>query len=387
MKIFKKSPWGFIILLGIVSLFSDITYEGARSINGQFLSLLGANATIVGLVAGLGELVGYSLRLVSGILADKFKRYWLLTFIGYSINLLAVPALALAGNWVIAAILIIIERMGKALRVPARDVMLSQASSSIGQGKGFGVHEALDQIGAITGPLFVSLVFIFSRDYHHSYSLLLIPALLALTSLTIARFFFPNPEKMETNINDNIIPSKKFYWLYILAISLVAAGFADFPLIAFHFNKTGQVLTQYIPLMYVLAMAIDAIAALILGSLFDKFGIKVLIFSTIISLLFAPLVFFGNFITAILGMICWGIGMGSQESIIRAQLAKILPKNKRGRGFGIFNAVFGASWFLGSFIMGFLYDKEITLVVIFSVLIQVLSLPIFIKIKGLKTTM
>lgn len=157
----KPTALKFIVLLGVVSLFADATYEGARSINGPYLALLGASATTVGFVAGLGELIGYSLRLVSGYMSDRIGRYWAITLFGYTLNMLAVPALALAGRWEIAAMLMIAERIGKAIRTPARDAMLSHATREIGRGKGFGLHEALDQIGAVLGPLTVAGVLFF----------------------------------------------------------------------------------------------------------------------------------------------------------------------------------------------------------------------------------
>lgn len=381
MKIVKKTPWAFIILIGIVSLFSDMTHEGARSITGQFLGMLGASGAVVGFVAGFGELMGYAIRLFSGILADKTKRYWTITFAGYIINLLAVPALALAGSWQMAALLMILERTGRAIRNPSRDVMLSHASSSIGHGKAFGVHEALDQIGAVMGPLIVSAVFFFSGDYSKSFGILLIPALLALTILVFARLNYPKTEHLEVK-NGTIltVSSKKFYWIYLAAVSLIAAGFADYPLIAFHFNKTGQVTTEWIPVMYAVAMGVDALAALLLGRLFDKHGIKVLIGSTLLSLLFAPLVFMGNFYTAIAGMVCWGVGMAAQESVVRAVLSSILPSTKKATGFGVFNATFGLFWFLGSFIMGWLYDLSVIWLIIFSVFMQLASVPLFVRL-------
>jgi hypothetical protein len=147
----------FIVMLGAVSLFADVTYEGARSITGPFLGLLGASAAIVGAVAGAGELIGHALRLASGYFTDRSKKYWAIVLVGYSVNLLAVPLLALAGRWEVAALLIIMERLGKAIRAPARDVMLAHAAKAVGTGWGFGLHEAMDQIGALTGPLIVAI--------------------------------------------------------------------------------------------------------------------------------------------------------------------------------------------------------------------------------------
>lgn len=381
----KRSSWIFVLFIGIVSLFSDMTHEGARSITGPFLAALGASATAVGFIAGFGELMGYAIRLVSGIISDKTQKYWTVTFVGYFVNLLAVPALALAGSWQMAAVLMILERTGRAIRNPARDVMLSHATATIGHGKGFGVHEALDQIGAVSGPLIVSLVYLLSGSYKQSFAVLLIPAIIALSVLVVARIKYPTTQQLDirNGRNGKEFP-KKFFWIYLIAVSLIAAGFADYPLVAFHFEKSQQVSTELIPVLYAVAMGVDAIAALLLGKYFDRYGIIVLVASTLISLIFAPLVFMGNLYTAIAGMVCWGIGMAAQESIVRAVLASVLPENKKATGFGIFNATFGLFWFLGSFLMGYLYELNILYVIAFSMLMQLLSLPFFLKLAKMR---
>jgi Major Facilitator Superfamily len=244
----KPTALKFVVLVGIVSLFSDFTYEGARSITGPFLALLGASATAVGVVAGFGELIGYALRLASGYFADKTRQYWAIVFLGYAMNLLAVPLLAFAGHWEMAAVLMVAERMGKAVRTPARDVMLSCASDQIGRGWGFGLHEALDQIGAVLGPLVVAAAFYFNGGYQSGFGLLLIPALIALSVLFIAYRLYPNPHDLESASVK--IQSKGFpraFWLYLIAIGGVAAGYADFPLVAFHFKKVATIPDSWIP--------------------------------------------------------------------------------------------------------------------------------------------
>src|SRR5579863_5442011 len=181
----KKTALKFVLLISVVSLFADMTYEGARSITGPYLATLGANAAIVGFVAGFGEFIGYALRIVSGYLADRTGKYWTITIIGYICNLLAVPLLALAGHWWLAAVLIIMERLGKAIRVPARDAMLSHAGQKMGMGWVFGLHEAIDQVGAMLGPLLVVAILYFKGSYQLGFAMLLIPALLALITLTV----------------------------------------------------------------------------------------------------------------------------------------------------------------------------------------------------------
>ncbi len=378
----KATALKFIVLLGVVSLFADVTYEGARSINGPYLAILGASATTVGFVAGLGELIGYSLRLVSGYISDKTGRYWAITLFGYALNMLAVPALALAGRWEIAAALMIAERIGKAIRTPARDAMLSHATKEIGRGKGFGLHEALDQIGAVLGPLVIGGVLYFKESYRTGFVILLVPAMMAISVLMTARWLYPQPRNLE--ISQPELETKGFpkkFWIYLSAVALIAAGYADFPLIAYHFKKVSIVSDIWIPLFYAIAMGVDALAALLFGYLFDRKGISILIIASLFSMFFAPLIFWGGFYSALIGMSLWGIGMGAQESIMRAAIAEMVPINRRGAGYGIFNAGYGLFWFLGSALMGVFYDISLTSLIAFSVVTQIASIPLLLLVR------
>ncbi len=378
----KAAAWKFIIFVGVVSLFSDMTYEGARSISGPFLGTLNASAAVVGVVAGLGEFIGYALRLASGYLTDRLGKYWSITLWGYGVNLLAVPLLALAGNWEVAALLLLMERLGKAIRTPARDAMLSHAASEVGRGRGFGFHEAMDQIGAMTGPLIVAGVFYFQGGYRAGFAVLLGPALLAMVVLVIAARLYPHPQHLEVSVPKlETTGLKRPYWLYVVAVGLIGAGYADFPLIAFHFRQAATVPAQWIPIFYAVAMGVDAIAALIFGRLFDRRGMPVLLAAPILSALFAPLVFLGGFYWALGGMTLWGIGMGALESIMKAALADMVPKERRATGFGIFHTGFGLFWFLGSALMGFLYDFSLNTLVAFSVAMQLGAIPIFLLVS------
>ncbi|HKU78706.1 MAG TPA: MFS transporter, partial [Rhodanobacteraceae bacterium] len=236
----RRRALTFVVLIGVVSLFADMTYEGSRSIWGPFLGTLGATGAIVGLVAGGGELLGYLLRLFTGVLADKTRRYWTITIVGYAINLLAVPALALAGNWPVAAGLVILERSGKALRTPARDAMLSYAAKDMGgAGWAFGLHEALDSIGAVLGPLIAALVLYLHGGYRHAFAWLLLPALAALATLAIARAKFPQPQDLDARPAPELGDARALRELkvFLIATALIAAGFSDFALIAFHFAR------------------------------------------------------------------------------------------------------------------------------------------------------
>lgn len=373
----KGSALRFVVLIGITSLLADMTYEGARSINGPFLALLGASGTVVGLVAGSGELVGYFLRLVSGVISDKTGRYWTITLLGYAINLLSVPLLALAGRWELAALLMIAERVGKAIRVPARDAMLSYATMEMGRGWGFALHEALDQIGAVLGPAIVAAIFALRGEYRSGYAVLLVPAVAALAVLAAARRLYPRPRDLEVAVPElHVKGFRRAYWLYLAAAAMIAAGFADFPLVAYHFQKTGTVSGILIPIYYSAAMGVDALAALAFGRWFDRAGFISVIAATLLSSMFAPLVFFGGARAALAGVVLWGIGMGAQESIIRAAVAGMAAREKRSTAYGAFNAAYGVAWFVGSALMGILYDVSLTAVAAFAVTMQLSSIPI-----------
>ncbi len=378
----RESALKFIVLMGIVSLFADMTYEGARSITGPYLAVLGASGTTVGVVAGFGEFIGYGLRLVSGYISDRTGRYWTLTILGYAVNLLAVPMLALAGRWEVAAFLIVIERMGKAIRTPARDAMLSHATDKIGRGWGFGLHEAMDQVGAVLGPVIVAAFLYLNGGYRAGFAFLLVPALMAMAVLLVSRFLYPHPRDFEARTPKfEAAGIQRVFWLYLAGAGFIAAGYADFPLIAYHFEKMSVANENWIPVFYAVAMGVDAISALIFGRLFDRIGVSVLVISSLISMLFAPLVFLGGFYYALSGMVLWGIGMGAQESVMRAAIAEMVPADRRGSAYGIFNTGFGVSWFLGSALMGMLYDMSIPALIAFSMSIQLLSIPLLLKVK------
>lgn len=379
----RSTALKFVVLLGIVSLLADMTYEGARSITGPYLAVLGASATAVGVVSGFGELIGYALRFFSGYISDRTRRYWAITIFGYAVNLLAVPLLALAGNWPLAATLIIVERVGKAIRVPARDAMLSHATHQVGHGWGFGLHEALDQIGAVLGPLVIAAALYLRAPYRVGFAVLLVPAVLALGVLAVARFLYPDPRSLEVSVPK--IATKGFrpvFWWYLAAVALIAAGYADFPLIAYHFQKAMAMPSDWIPAFYATAMAVDAVAALICGRWFDRIGITVLAIAAGLSAFFAPLVFLGGAGLAFLGVVLWGVGMGAQESIMRAAVAQLVPADRRGVGFGLFNTGYGIFWFLGSALMGRLYDVARPALVVFSIAVQVAAIVLLLVTRA-----
>jgi MFS family permease len=389
----KKRAFFFIILLGIISFFSDFTHEGARSIYGPYLNLIGVSAFLVASTAGLGEFIGQALRIVTGWIADKTGRYWFMMILGYSVNLLAIPLLGLVNSsiWQVAIILILIERVGKAIRAPAKSALTSFTAPLLGAGKAFAINEALDQFGAFLGPLTVFFVISNSgstplQSYQISFAILGIFAVVTILILLFAKTKYPKPQGFEEKSKipgSRFITDKRFI-IYLLAISFIALGFIDYPVIAYHFDVIGSFDVIYVPLIYSFAMGVDALAALIFGFLFDQIGIFALVISSMLAVFISPALFLfeGNAAIAI-GIILWGIGMGAQESILKAVVAKIVPKEKRATGYGIFSSVFGLSWFLGSLVVGLLYDFSLTWIVIFTVTMQLMSIVMLLMLINL----
>ncbi len=363
----------FILLMGIVSLLGDITYEGARSVTGPFLSTLGVSAAMLGIIVGFGEFSGYALRLATGYIADRTKQYWLMTFVGYGL-VLAIPLLALANRWEIAALLIILERAGKAIRSPSRDAILSYATKQVGRGWGFGIHEAMDQIGAFLGPMILFVVLYLAEDYREGFAVLLLPALLTLAALSIARSQYPAPHTLETR-SEGSKELPRTFWLYTIFVFLSMLGFANFQILSYHFKVKSVIPDAYIPVAYAVAMGIDAAAALITGRTYDRIGLKTLILIPLLT----PLVLLSFSESAVLaGIAAWGVVMGMQETIMRAAVADLVHPDRRSTAYGIFNTAYGLSWFAGSAMIGLLYDLSTYYLAVFVILAELAALLVLV---------
>jgi predicted MFS family arabinose efflux permease len=383
-----RSALRFVLLIGAASFFADFTYEGARSVLGPFLAQLGATATLIGFVTGLGELAGYGLRLASGRWVDATRRYWPIAILGYVVQMSAVPTLALAGSWPVAAALIVLERAGKAIRNPARDVMLSHAGKRLGgYGWAFGLHEGLDQLGALVGPLLVATVLARHGTYARAFAVLVVPGLVNLSLILVARSRYPRPQDLESRSTAR--PANRLplvYWVYLAGAMLVAAGFADYPLIAYHLSRERILSGTSIAIFYAVAMAVSGCGSLVFGRLFDRYGIRVFIALTLVSTLAAPLVFLGGFGAALIGAALWGLGMGVHESVIPAAVSPMVVARRRGSAFGLFTAAYGLAWFVGSALIGLLYDHAVSAAVTFCVLTSLTALPLFAWASRLRAT-
>jgi len=394
----RKAAFQLIVIFGLVSLFGDIVYEGARSVNGPYLKTLGVSAAVVGFIAGLGEFIGYAIRLVSGYFVDKTRAYWLFTFLGYGL-LISVPLLSLTGVWQVAALFIIMERFGKALRAPARDTIVSQASKQVGTGLGFAISEVMDQIGALTGPLILSGLFLIMgttgndiAKYQKGYSLFWIPFILVMACVTFAFIKVPNPERLEMAVKKAPEPDKlsKTFWLYTVFSFITTMGFVNFVLIGYHFKAKNVLSDAQIPLFYAVAMAVDGVAAWVIGTHYDrlkkrsnneKAGLGALMTIPLFSVFIPIFAFSMNFTFALISAIIWGIVMGIHETIMKSAIADLTPIKKRGTGYGIFNTAYGLAMFVGSAAMGVLYDHSIVAVIAVAIALQIFAVPVFFLMK------
>ncbi|MGB9728459.1 MAG: MFS transporter [Thermoprotei archaeon] len=390
----SKEMFMVFIFLSLVSLFADMTYEGARSIFGSYMEVLGATALFASL-ASVGEFLGYIMRFVSGVIAGHLRSsrsYWGLTFTGYVLNLVAVPLLAFSGQWQIAIILIFLERMGKGLRTPTRDVILAEVTEKIGRGKAFGLHEALDQVGAVLGPFIVSLsLYVTGSSYLVAFLLLAFPAIASIIFLFNAYMKYPNVRAAEKAVS--IFKSgstlNDVFWLYTISMSLVALGFIHWINVSYYFKAEGVVPDYMIAVMYLIAMLVDGLLAFPMGLMYDRFGILSLLLTPLFSVLVVPLLLMNTFVSALFASIFWGIVMGIYESTARAAIADVVPSEGRAYGYGIFGTFYGVTWMLGSIIYGYLYENFVQYMTLFAIIIESLAFIILIiavkRFKGSKS--
>ncbi len=378
----KSRALEFILLFGVVSALGDITYETGRSVSGPYLAFLGASAATIGWVSGLGEFLGYGLRLASGYLADRTRAYWAATFLGYGL-ILCVPLLAYTGRWEVAALLLILERIGKAIRSPSRDTMLSHATYQTGRGWGFALHEALDQVGAVIGPLIFTAAFVQRHSYRDGFSMLWVPAVLTMVVLLVARLRVPAPEALEDaparearDASGTMRLSRRF-WVYALFTFLSVAGFANFQVISYHLALRSVVPTAQIPVLYAVAMGVDALAALVVGKAYDRVGLKSLVIIPFLTLPLPFVAFSQQYWLAVVATVLWGVVMAVHETIMRAGVADFVPVGQRASAYGVFNTIYGAAWFVGGAVLGLLYDVPRTWLLGYVVVMEVSALLVY----------
>ena len=355
----RRRAMTVVVAFGIVSLLGDVVYEGARSILGPYLGTLGASAAIVGLVSGVGDFTGSALRVATGWMADRTGGYWTMTFLGYGLTIVAVPFLGLVGRVDLVLALVVMERLGKAVRSPARDALLAEASRPLGRGWGFGLHEALDQTGAVLGPLLAAAVLAWrAGDYRMAFLAVAVPGALVLPALLVARWALgaaPAPVAARPAAGDRRAGAPPQARRYLAFVALTAAGLAPFPLIAFHAVRAPVLSEADVPLLFAAAMAVDAAAALAVGRRYDRRGLAVLAALPLLSV--AALAAFGRSAWLLwAGAVAWGAAMGIQESTLRAAVADLRGDTPPATAYGLFHTAYGLALLAGGAALGALYD-------------------------------
>ncbi len=385
------TAWRFVVWFGIVAMLADVVYEGARSITGPLLAHLGASALVVGVVTGVGEAAALMLRLVSGPLADRTRSFWGWAIAGYAITVVSVPLLGLASALWVAGGLVIAERVGKAVRSPAKDTLMSHATAVTGRGRGFAVHEVLDQVGALTGPLLVALVLSMSGgDYTPALLMLSLPGVLALALVLRLRVKVPHPARYElgpdaveqprgprqTLAGADRLP--RVFWVYAGFAGLTMTGFATFGVLSYHLVTAGLLGAATVPVLYAVAMVVDALAAVATGWAYDRFGPAVLLTLPVVAALVPALAFSSTVGLAVAGVLAWGAALGVQESTLRATVADLVPAGRRATAYGVFGAVVGVGAAAGGALAGGLYDVSVPLLVGATVVLQGVALTVLV---------
>jgi len=390
-KDLKRKAYVAIMLMGVVSMLGDIVYESGRGLAPDYLYFLGASAFLVGLTSGIGELVGYGMRLISGPLADRSHAYWLFIFLGYGL-ILAIPMMGLTNSMWLVMAFVIAERLGKALRSPSRDAVVSVVSQGMGSGKAFGLHEFIDQIGAIIGPAFLGLMMLWTSN---SFSLAL-QSLFPFYILMMVVLYFvyrriggtvDEIRRQGTATNEKLSGG---FWMYSGAVLVNTVGLMPVALILYNGAKMLEAGGQLwlVPFLYVIVQLIDAPMALVSGYFYDKIGVKFLIVPFALSIL--PLAFqsLAGLPGVILACVSYGLVLGMQESIYRAAVTDLVPLGRRGSAYGFFNVMLGVGTFVSGIAFGYMLDASVSplLMLGFVVVTQVVAIALLLKTRHEKRT-
>lgn len=381
---------------GFVSLAADMVYEGARSVYGPLLAALGASAVVVGLVTGAGEAVALVLRLAFGPIADRTGRYWSLTIVGYGLTAVCVPLLALAprlgaAGVAFAATLILLERLGKAIRSPSKSALLAHVAAAVGRGRGFGVHKALDQVGAFSGPLLVAGVVAVASIWW-GMAVLAVPGAIAMALLLALRRRVPDPGVYDDAPPPVADPGERRGWWaeavgaglsgdffrYAFAASLTTGALVTFGIIGYHLTVEGLVPVAAVPVVYAAAMAVEALAALVVGSVYDRTGTRVLLLVPVLVALVPALALGSTLVAVLLGVVAWGFAQGVQDSTVKAVVADLVDGPRRATAYGVFAGIQGMFAIVGGVGAGWLYERSLLALVVVVALTQLLALVLLV---------
>jgi MFS family permease len=389
------TPWRAVVWFGVVSLLADMVYEGARSMYGPLLASLGASALLVGLVTGAGEAAALVLRLVFGPMADRSGRYWAITIAGYGLTCVSVPLLAVtpfvgSAGLALAVVLILLERTGKAVRSPAKSTLLARVASAVGRGRGFGVHKAMDQTGAFLGPLVVAGVVALVGAIWAGMLVLAVPGVAAMAVLLWVRVRVPSVDLDQPTQPARTVPRQGWwadaigahlsstFFLYAVAASLTTGGLVTFGVISYHLAVENLVPVATVPIIYAGAMLAEAVAALVVGWLYDRVSTRVLYAVPVLVALVPALALSGSLTAVLVGVAVWGFAFGLQDSSVKALVAEIVEPARLATAYGVFAAIQGITAVGGGALVGWLYGTSLTALVVVIAVVQVVALVLLV---------
>lgn len=388
------TAWQVVWWFGLVSLAADMVYEGARSMYGPLLAALGASAVVVGLVTGAGEAMALVMRLVFGPYADRSGRYWALTIVGYGLTAVCVPLLWFAprvgaAGIAFAATLILLERLGKAVRSPSKSALLAHAAGAVGRGRGFGIHKALDQVGAFAGPLLVAAVTA-AVSIWTGMAVLAVPGAVAMVLLVVLRLRVPDmavyddsagsaPEPARAWLADAVgVGLPPVFFQYAVAAALTTGALVTYGIIGYHLVRDDLVPVAAVPLVYATAMGVEAVAALLVGWAYDRTGSRVLLVVPVLVALVPALALGGSLWLVVAGVVVWGVAQGVQDSTIKAVVADLVPAPRRATAYGVFAGIQGALAIAGGAAAGWLYERSLPALVVAVAVTQVVALVLLV---------
>jgi len=365
----RWSAWRIVTFFGLVSMAGDLVYEGARSITGPYLASLGAGALLVGIVTGVGEGAALVLRLVFGPMADRSGAYWGLATAGYAMTAICVPLMAVApyaggAGLVLASAMVLGERVGKAVRSPAKSTLLAHSARELGRGRGFAVQKALDQVGAFGGPLIVAGVAAWTGHLWWGLAVLAIPGALSMVLLGVLRRHAPSPEPPPLSTEPADLRLGREFHLFAVSCAASTLGLMTFGVIGFHLAQAGLLSAALVPVAYAGAMLVEAVAALVTGFAFDKHGGAVLLILPPIICFIPALSLSSTLVLAMVGLGLWGIATGVQDSTVKALVADLAPAGRTATAYGVFAAWQGGAAVAGGALAGWLFRSPALSVVV-----------------------
>ncbi len=383
--------WRTVLWLGVVSLLADLVYEGARSITGPFLESLGASALTVGLVTGAGEAAALGFRLFSGPAVDRSGRYWRWMVGGYALTAVCVPLMALApalgaAGLVFGSSMVLLERTGKAIRSPAKSVLLAVAARRVGRGRGFGVHKALDQTGAFLGPLLVAGVIALTMHTWAGLAVLAVPGAVALGVLAWMHRHVGDPAPQPDGAVASLEPLPRSFYVYAVACALTTVGLMTFGVISFHLVHEHLVTAALVPVVYAAAMAADAFSSLGTGFAYDRIGGGTLLVLPVVVAAVPALVFTDHVGLAVMGVLLWGAATGVQDSTVKALVADLVPQGRLATAYGAFAAFQAVAALVGGGLAGWLYDVQRGALVAVIVVAQAIAMVLLVSVLSRRTS-